>query len=57
MGQTKRVFAYRLIAKDTVEEKILGLQEKKKALASAIISEDASLLRTLSLEDLRLLLS
>lgn len=57
MGQTKRVFAYRLIAKDTVEEKILALQDKKKALASAIISEDSSILRGLSLEDLRLLLS
>ena len=40
MGQTKKVFAYRLIARDTVEEKILALQAKKKTLASAIIRLD-----------------
>ncbi len=56
MGQTKKVFAYRLIARNTVEEKILALQAKKKTLASAIITEDSSLLRSLSLDDLRLLL-
>ncbi len=56
MGQKRNVFAYRLIAKDTVEEKILALQEKKRSLADAVISEDSSVLRSLSLEDLRLLL-
>ena len=57
MGQTNRVFAYRLIARDTVEEKILTLQERKKELADRIITADASLMQTLTVEDLELLLS
>ena len=42
IGQTRPVFAYRLIARDTVEEKILELQERKRELADAIISADNS---------------
>lgn len=57
IGQTKKVFAYKLIAKDTVEEKILALQEKKKALARAIISSEKSLIRGLKMEDLQELFS
>ena len=57
IGQTRPVFAYRLIARDTVEEKILVLQEKKLALAESIIREDQNILRTLTSEDLSLLLS
>jgi SNF2 family DNA or RNA helicase len=57
LGQTKPVFAYRLIAKDTVEEKILELQAKKSDLANAIISGDGSLLKSLSADDLQSLLS
>jgi SNF2 family DNA or RNA helicase len=57
IGQTRRVFAYRLIAKDTVEEKVLQLQQNKKDLADAIINADNSLIRTLSREDLEMLLS
>ncbi len=57
IGQTRPVFAYRLIARDTVEEKVLELQETKRALADSIISADESLIRTLTREDLELLLS
>jgi SNF2 family DNA or RNA helicase len=57
IGQTRPVFAYRLIAKDTVEEKVLELQKTKRALADAIVSEDNSLIRDLKREDLELLLS
>jgi superfamily II DNA or RNA helicase len=57
IGQTKQVFAYRLIAKDTVEEKVLELQNTRRDLASAIISADNSPLRDLKREDLELLLS
>jgi len=57
IGQTRSVFAYRLIAKDTVEEKVLELQETKREIADAIISQDNSLLRNLRSEDLALLLS
>jgi SNF2 family DNA or RNA helicase len=57
IGQTKKVFAYKIIAKDTVEEKILALQEHKRVLASAIISSEKSLLKDLKFEDLRELFS
>ncbi len=57
IGQTRQVFAYRLIAKDTVEEKVLQLQQTKRDLADAILSADNSLIRDLGREDLELLLS
>ncbi len=57
IGQDRHVFAYRLIARDTVEEKILQLQERKRGLAEAIISADNSLLRNLTADDLQILLS
>jgi SNF2 family DNA or RNA helicase len=56
IGQTQSVFAYRLIAKDTVEEKVLELQQTKREIADAIINQDNSLLRNLSREDLAVLL-
>ena len=57
IGQTRRVFAYRLIAKDTVEEKVLQLQKSKRDLAEAIITADNSLIGKLQKEDLELLLA
>jgi superfamily II DNA or RNA helicase len=57
IGQTKPVFAYRLITRGTVEEKILELQKQKRTLADAVISADENLLRALTAEDLQLLLS
>jgi SNF2 family DNA or RNA helicase len=56
IGQTRRVFAYRLIARDTVEEKVVQLQQTKRDLADAIIGADNSLIRTLTREDLEALL-
>ena len=59
VGQTRTVFAYRLICRDTVEEKIAELQKKKRSLADAILAGDdsGSVLQDLSVEDLELLLS
>ena len=57
IGQTRRVFASRLIARDTVEEKVLALQEGKRDLADAIIRADASVVASLGREELELLLS
>jgi SNF2 family DNA or RNA helicase len=57
IGQTRPVFAYRLIARDTVEEKVLELQARKRALADAVITADNSLIRDLGREELELLLS
>jgi SNF2 family DNA or RNA helicase len=57
IGQSRRVFAYRLITRDTVEEKVLALQATKRELADAIINADNSLIRNITGEDLMLLLS
>lgn len=57
IGQTKNIFAYRLICKDTIEEKMLILQERKKALASDLVSEDNALLKKLTQEDIAFLFS
>jgi SNF2 family DNA or RNA helicase len=56
MGQSQKVFAYRMIAKGTVEEKILDLQKTKRDLAESIISEDQDVLGKLTKEDLEHLL-
>lgn len=52
IGQEKHVFAYKLICKDTIEEKILKLQEKKKALASDIIRTEENMMKSLDKTDL-----
>ena len=57
IGQSRRVFAYRIIARDTVEEKVLELQKTKRDLAEAIISADDNVLRQLTADDLQMLLS
>jgi len=57
IGQTQRVFAYRLICRDTVEEKILELQQRKRDLADAILNADNRLIQNLTREDLEFLLS
>jgi superfamily II DNA or RNA helicase len=57
IGQSRHVFAYRLIARDTVEEKILELQKTKREIADAIITADNSVLANLSRANLELLLS
>ncbi|HEY3245969.1 MAG TPA: SNF2-related protein [Phycisphaerae bacterium] len=57
IGQDKHVIAYRLIARGTVEEKILDLQNRKRDLAASIITEANSLISELTREDLEVLLS
>ena len=57
IGQSRQVFAYRLIAKDTVEEKVVQLQATKRELADAILNADNSIISTIGKEELQLLLS
>jgi SNF2 family DNA or RNA helicase len=52
IGQTKSVFVYKLIAADTVEERIVELQERKAALASLALSEDGMALPAMDAEDI-----
>ena len=56
IGQTRQVFAYRLIVRDTIEEKVVLLQQSKRDLADAIIGAGNSLIGGLKREDLELLL-
>ena len=57
IGQDKPVMVYRLVAKDTVEERILALQEKKRALADAAIGEGGGAAGGITRDDLLALLS
>ena len=57
IGQTRHVFAYRMICQDTVEQRIAELQDRKRQLADAIVGGDQSPLRNLSRDDLERLLS
>lgn len=52
IGQDQNVFAYKLICRNTIEEKILELQEKKQAVAKDIINVEAGFMKKLSQEDL-----
>jgi SNF2 family DNA or RNA helicase len=56
IGQDKPVMVYRMVARDTVEERILELQEKKRRLANAALSE-AGAATAITREDLLALLS
>jgi SNF2 family DNA or RNA helicase len=42
IGQTQRVFVYKLVAQGTIEERILALQERKAALADSMYSESTA---------------
>ena len=57
IGQTKNIFAYRMICKDTIEDKIMQLQEKKRVLARELIADDAGFVKTLTREDVEYLFS
>jgi SNF2 family DNA or RNA helicase len=51
------VFTYKFITKDTVEEKILALQQKKKELANSIITNEESFIKTINVDEIIELLS
>ncbi len=56
IGQNKKIFAYKMVCKDTIEEKILKLQDRKKSLANELISEDAAFMKKLTRDDVAFLL-
>ena len=53
IGQKKHVMVYRLVAKDTIEEKVMALKAKKAKLFSAVMDDDAMFSSTLSADDVR----
>jgi SNF2 family DNA or RNA helicase len=55
IGQDKAVFVYRLVAAGTVEEKMEGLKERKRALADSLFDRDGQIASTLTEEDVRAL--
>jgi SNF2 family DNA or RNA helicase len=56
IGQTCKVIAYRLLIKDSIEEKIRALQKRKSSLANDVLGEE-KFSQGLSLDDLRFLLA
>jgi SNF2 family DNA or RNA helicase len=57
IGQVRKVFAYRMICKDTVEEKILQLQEKKRQLTADLVGDEGGFVKKLTQEDVAYLFS
>lgn len=57
IGQKRVVTSYKLIARDTVEEKILNLQKRKRELAQAMVETDEPLMSGLTTDDLTELLA
>jgi superfamily II DNA or RNA helicase len=55
IGQKQKVFAYKMICRNTVEEKIMQLQQRKKQLARELISEENSFVKKLTVEDVAFL--
>lgn len=57
IGQTNNIFAYRMICKDTIEDKIVQLQERKRSLARDLIADDNGFVKSLTREDVEYLFS
>ncbi|MHB1001054.1 MAG: SNF2-related protein [Armatimonadota bacterium] len=57
IGQDKPVFIHKLIAKGSVEEKILMLQDSKRELADKVITTESRLVKSLTADDIRVLFS
>ncbi|UCH93024.1 MAG: DEAD/DEAH box helicase [Candidatus Aminicenantes bacterium] len=52
IGQTKKVMVYRMVVKESIEEKMLALQERKKVLVENLIASDAQAFKNLKKEDI-----
>ncbi|OPZ95508.1 MAG: hypothetical protein BWY70_01987 [Bacteroidetes bacterium ADurb.Bin408] len=51
IGQKNKVFVYKFITKNSLEEKILKLQESKLALSETMLSNETDILKQLNIED------
>jgi non-specific serine/threonine protein kinase len=57
IGQKQKIFAYKMICRNTVEEKILELQQRKRKLAGDLVGEDEAVAKNLTKEDVAFLFS
>ncbi|MFZ1751304.1 MAG: SNF2-related protein, partial [Saprospiraceae bacterium] len=57
IGQKNKIFAYKMICKESVEEKIILLQEKKKSISQEIVQEDTAFFKSLTKDDISFLFS
>ena len=57
IGQTKQVFIYKFITKDSIEERVLRLQNMKKELVKSVIHREESFMKKLTKEDVMSLFS
>ncbi len=57
IGQDQKVFAYNMICKDTIEEKIMALQERKQIVSDEVIADDGNFLKNLTADDIAFLFS
>ena len=53
IGQDKTVMVYRLVAADTIEEKVVALQQRKRDLFARVVDGDGSFGNQLSADDIR----
>ena len=53
IGQTKKVFVYRLITKNTVEEKIQKIKGRKRDLVDSVVSIDRNITKSLTMDDIK----
>ncbi len=55
IGQTRKIFSYKMICKNTIEEKIIELQQRKKQIANELVTEDTGFVKKLKKEDIEFL--
>jgi len=55
IGQDKPVFVYKLITRDSVEEKILQLQEQKRNLVEQFITAEGGFFKSITVDDVKIL--
>lgn len=57
IGQKRKVISYRFITKNSVEEKIMSLQQKKRSISDSLVSAEPSLVKQLNIEEIKSILA